>query len=106
MTMRAGIASDRVVDAGIAVVVALVQVLGTQFAGPHPPTAPPLDHFASVLLLVGPAVLVFRRRYPVAVLYIGLASQVAYAALGYPSGPIYLALIVAFFTTMIAGHRA
>ena len=54
-----------------------------------------------VLLVVGPAALVFRRRWPVAVLW------VAFAATLMPSGawPANLSLIVAFFLAAIGGHR-
>ncbi len=33
------------------------------------------------------------------------ATTLAYAVLGYPEGPVYFALIVAFCTTLLTGHR-
>ncbi|HEX4220002.1 MAG TPA: sensor histidine kinase [Acidimicrobiales bacterium] len=53
------------------------------------------------LLLVGPLALVFRRRYPVAVMWITFA-----ATLG-PSGSrfAYLSLVVSFFVAATTGHR-
>ena len=52
-----------------------------------------------------PASLVWRTRAPVAVLGVVFATTLAYAALGYPEGPVYFSLIVAFCTTLLTGHR-
>src|SRR5262249_11519695 len=39
------------------------------------------------------------------VLAVVFGTTLAYVALGYPDGPIWFALIVAFFTTVMTGHR-
>jgi signal transduction histidine kinase len=54
-----------------------------------------------ILAAAGPVALVFRRRYPVAVLWVTLLAALA------PSGvwPANLSLIVAFFTAATGGHR-
>jgi signal transduction histidine kinase len=69
-------------------------------AGHHSPT----KHLGAVdwvLLVVGPAALVFRRRWPVAVLWVAFAATLT------PSGAwsANLSLIVAFFLAAIGGHR-
>src|SRR5262249_59305419 len=58
-----------------------------------------------LLLAAGPAALVARRRWPVAVLIVAFAATLGYELLRYPGGPIWIALIVAFATALITGHR-
>ena len=54
-----------------------------------------------LLLAAGPAALAFRRRFPVAVLWLTFA-----AVLGPPAARFaYLSLIAAFFTAVTSGHR-
>jgi signal transduction histidine kinase len=64
----------------------------------HPAGLGPADW---ILLVAGPAALVLRRRYPVAVLWIALAATLT------PSGAssANLSLIVAFFAAAAGGHR-
>ncbi len=64
-----------------------------------------MDGLGVILLAAGPAALVVRRRYPVPVLAFVLTTTVAYSLLDYPRGPIFLALIVAFLTAAMSGHR-
>ena len=69
-------------------------------AGHHSPT----EHLGPAnwaLLVVGPLALVFRRRWPVAVLWVAFAATLA------PSGAwsANLSLIVAFFLAATSGHR-
>jgi signal transduction histidine kinase len=92
-------------DLAIAVVAGVVQLVGTSFAAQHQPARRPLDALGYALLAAGPAATLGRRRHPVAVLAVVFVLTRLYLALDYPEGPIYLALIVAFFTTMLAGHR-
>jgi signal transduction histidine kinase len=93
-------------DAVLAVVVALVQVVGTAVIGAHDEDRKQLDGLAVTLLLVGPAALVVRRRRPVAVLAVTVAAILAYTAIGYVAGPTFGALIVALYTAVTRGHRA
>lgn len=102
---RAGTAGSRVSDALLVALVALVQVGGTLAAGQHQADRRALDVFGVALLAAGALALVGRRRHPVAVLTVVFAATLAYGLLDYPGGPIFLALIVAFFTAQTSGHR-
>jgi signal transduction histidine kinase len=92
-------------DIVIALGVAVAQVLFTHFAARSQPEREPLGALAYTLLAAGPLALLARRRYPVAVLAFVFSTTLAYWVIGYPRGPIFLALIVAFFTVVIAGYR-
>ncbi len=87
-------------------VVGFIQLVGTHFAGHGQPERADLDALGFFLLTIGPAALVVRRRYPVGVLGVVLATALGYLLLDYPRGPIFLALIVAFVTAVMSGHRA
>ncbi|CAN5730667.1 sensor histidine kinase [soil metagenome] len=82
------------------------QIVGTYFAGLQQPGRRPFDAVAFLLLAAGPAALMFRRRRPVIVLVVVLAATLGYYLIGYPRGPIFLALIVAFVGAVLAGRRA
>lgn len=84
---------------------AALQVAGSAVAGRHQPQRVSLDALGYVLLLAGPALLLLRRRRPVAVAAGVGAVTVAYVALGYPWGPVFASLVVAFFSAVAAGHR-
>jgi signal transduction histidine kinase len=60
---------------------------------------------AFVLLACGPLALIVRRRYPRAVFIFVFAVTLLYVALGYPQGPVYLSLLIAFAAAVFAGHR-
>ena len=92
-------------DIALAAAIAAVQVVGTYLAGRHQVDREPFDALAGALLLAGPAALVVRRRFPVAVYATAFASTLAYVSLGYPRGPVFLGLIAAFLTVVLAGHR-
>jgi signal transduction histidine kinase len=92
-------------DVAIALAVAIVQVLGSFGAAQGQHEREPLDPLALLLLAAGPAALLVRRRYPVAVYAFVFCTTLAYALLGYPQGPIFLSLVVAFFTVVTTGHR-
>jgi len=92
-------------DAAIAAAVTLIQVAGSYAAA----TAHPSHHliapqFGYALLAISGLALVARRRYPVAVLGVTLVTALTAAALG--ARVAYLALIVAFFTAVLARKRA
>lgn len=93
------------VDLALALAVGVVQVLGTHGAAQGQPEREPLDALAYVLLAAGPVALTARRRFPVAVYALVFSVTLAYALLGYAGGPIFLSLLVAFFTVVITGHR-
>lgn len=80
--------------------VAAVQMLGTRGAALNQPQAAALDGLAVALLLAGPVALLARRRYPVPVLGVVLAVTVAYFALDYPYGPVFLSAVLALVVAM------
>ena len=92
-------------DAGLALAIAAVQVAGTFMSGHQQPEREAFDVLAGLLLAAGPAALVVRRRFPAAVLGWAFTTTVLYVALDYPRGPIFFALIAAFFTAVMAGRR-
>ncbi|MFD8354114.1 sensor histidine kinase [Streptomyces coelicoflavus] len=64
-----------------------------------------LDPFARVLLFVTGAALLWRRRYPVAVVFGTAVTTLVYLGAGYPYGPVFVAVAVACFSAVVAGHR-
>ena len=87
----------------VAVAVAAVTVIGTRFAARseygHPSVA------LVVLLLVGPAALLLRRRWPGTVLVVITVTTVLYYGLGFPYGPQFTAFAVALVVAVGAGRR-
>jgi signal transduction histidine kinase len=83
-----------------------IQIVGTNLAGERQPEREDFDVVAALLLAAGPAALVFRRRFPALVLGFVLAATLTFSLTDYPRGPIFFALIVAFFTAVMAGRRA
>ena len=92
-------------DFAVTLAVAVVQILGTYGAAHGQPERKPLDDLAYILLAAGPIALILRRRFPVAVYAFVFSVTLAYSVIGYPRGPIFLSLLVAFFTVVISGHR-
>ncbi|MEU9104973.1 sensor histidine kinase [Streptomyces xanthophaeus] len=64
-----------------------------------------VDWSARFLLLLGPLLLVWRHRHPVAVAYGVAAVTLVYVGAGYPYGPVFISLALACFAAVIAGHR-
>lgn len=95
----------RVGDVLLAVVVAAAQIAGTFGAAHGQPERQPLDAVAIGLLAVSAVALVARRSHALAVLGVAFTATFAYELLNYPGGPIWFALIVAFFTAHTSGHR-
>jgi signal transduction histidine kinase len=65
----------------------------------------PLDAWAYLLLVAGPAALLVRRRWPLAVLAVTVACGLAYAARTYPEGPSQLAVYPALWTVALTVPR-
>jgi signal transduction histidine kinase len=95
----------RPTDVAVAVLVGVVQLGLTTGAARGQPDRQPLDLLAYLLLATGPVALLWRWRSPALVLAVVMASNVLYFALGYPYGPAWLALIVAFWTAVTGGAR-
>jgi signal transduction histidine kinase len=89
-------------DLALSMVLLVLQLAGTlaTVAGHHSP-ATHLGAADWLLLIVGPASLLFWRRWPVAVLWVAFAATLT------PSGawPANLSLIAAFFLAAASGHR-
>lgn len=64
-----------------------------------------LDPFARVLLVVGSALLLWRKRYPVLVVFGTAAAAMLYLGAGYPYGPVFVTVALACFGAIVAGHR-
>jgi signal transduction histidine kinase len=95
----------RATDVAVAALVAVAQLGLTSLAAHRQPDRQALDLLAYLLLAAGPVALLWRRRSPAVVLAAVMASSVLYFALGYPYGPAWLALIVAFWTAVTGGAR-
>src|SRR5215208_6895099 len=95
----------RPTDLAVAALVAVAQLGLTTLAAHRQPDRQALDRLAYLLLTAGPVALLWRRRSPAAVLAVVMASSVLYFGLGYPYGPAWLALIVAFWTAVTGGAR-
>jgi signal transduction histidine kinase len=92
-------------DVVVTLSLGVVQILGTFGAARGQPEHEPLDALAIILLAAGPVALLARHRFPVSVYFFVLAATMAYSLIGYPRGPIFLSLLIAFFTVVITGHR-
>jgi signal transduction histidine kinase len=87
--------------------VELITVGGTYAARAHGQSPKlQLDAFAVLLLAVPPLLLPLRLRYPLQVLVFTVACALVYGLIGYPDGPIFLALGTAYFTVARLGYRA
>jgi signal transduction histidine kinase len=94
-------------DACLAAVLAFAEICGSLAAGAaarHVHSTPPPGTMAYVLLAVGCGALLVRRRYPVSVLAVVLATTLWAGALG--ARLIWFGLIAAFFTALLARQRA
>jgi signal transduction histidine kinase len=98
---RAAWGWPRRVDVALAGLLAALQ-LGATFAvtSDHHP-ARSLRVVDVVLVLAGPVALLARRRYPVIVMWIAFLASLGPRTDGFA----YLSLIVAFFSTILLGHR-
>jgi signal transduction histidine kinase len=92
-------------DAAIAVAVIAIQVGGTYASAGRHPGHPTAGIAAYLLLAVGGAALIARRRYPVGVLVVTLGVAIWPGEAG-RAQLIWIALIVAFFTAVQTGQRA
>lgn len=93
------------VDIAIALIVLVVEIVGTYWVGRNQPERRTFDALGLVLLTVGSGALVLRRRYPGWVLIGTNVIVLIYLLFGYPKGPNYLITTVAFFTAVMAGRR-
>jgi signal transduction histidine kinase len=93
-------------DVLVAALCALIDIGGSAaVAHRHGVPTRAWDAGAVLLLAIGPALMLVRRRVPVATLAATFSAVFVYEALGYPNGPHWAALTSAFFTAMLTGHR-
>jgi signal transduction histidine kinase len=97
--------TSQIFDGVLAAGLAAFLVVGTYFASQDQHGRRPFDAGAVALVVVAAGALAWRRRYPVPVLGVVFGAALVYFVLGYAAGPIWLALIIAYFTAVVAGHR-
>jgi len=101
--MRTTLASiNTLVDIGFAALVAAGNVVAISVASEPTSRAP--DALAYVLGILIGAVLMVRRRWPLAVLIASTVLLLLYYSLNYPGIPPAVALSVALYTAVVAGH--
>ncbi|GGW28537.1 two-component sensor histidine kinase [Streptomyces griseoloalbus] len=64
-----------------------------------------LDPFGRVLLFVSGAMLLWRKRHPVPVVFGTVAAVLVYVGAGYPYGPVFVTVAVACFGAIVSGRR-
>ena len=103
---RRGLVSDGVLAGALAIVLPVATIFESHY---HPARYHhgyrPVDAAAIALVAGSALILAARRRYPVPVLASVFAITLAYLVLGYPNGPIWLPLIIAYYTAVACGHR-
>jgi signal transduction histidine kinase len=101
--VRPGAPTSLWVDGALSVGIAVFITIGTYFASQGQPERRPFDAWAVAILLVSAGALTARRRHPVATLAVVFVATFAYLGLGYAQGPVWLPLIVAYFSAVIRG---
>jgi signal transduction histidine kinase len=92
-------------DVALAIGLAVLLTVGTFFATRDQTGHGPFDLGTVALVVLAAGALAFRNRYPVPVLLTVFGTIVVYFAVGYAPGPIWITLIVAYFTAVLQGHR-
>jgi signal transduction histidine kinase len=85
--------------------IAIFQVVGSFGAAHDQPDRRAIDAVALLLVLLGPAALAVRDRWPLAAAVAAVGATDVYIGLGYPYGPIFVSVAVALFHAVRAGHR-
>jgi signal transduction histidine kinase len=94
-----------IADSLLAAGLAALLTVATYFASQQQPARRAFDVGAAALVIVAAGSLALRRRFPVAVLAVVFGTILLYFLVGYDPGPIWIALIVAFYTAVVTGHR-
>lgn len=92
-------------DVALALIVGVLQIVGTYFVGRNQLDHRAFDAVAILLLAVGAAGLIFRRHYPGRVLLFAKGITLLYLLLDYPKGPVFLTILIAFFAAVMQGRR-
>jgi signal transduction histidine kinase len=85
--------------------IGVLQVVGSFGAADNQPDRKAIGAVAVALLLLGPAALALRDRWPLAAVFVTAVATDLYVGLGYPYGPVFASVVVAVFTAVQAGHR-
>jgi signal transduction histidine kinase len=93
-----------VVDLVLVLVVGAIEIGVTAVAAGHQDRGD-LGIAGISLLALSVAALPLRHRHPVGVLWWVLGTTLAYVSLGYPRGPVFFGLIIAFAQVVLTGHR-
>jgi signal transduction histidine kinase len=93
--------ADTLIASGLAVLL----TVATYFASQQQPARRAFDVGGAALVILAAAALAGRRRHPVAVLAVVFGATLLYFVLGYDPGPIWITLIVAYYTAIVEGHR-
>ncbi len=88
-----------------ALAIAAFQLVGSFGAADNQPERKPIDALAVVLVLLGPAALAVRDRWPVVAAAAAVGALDLYISFGYPYGPIFVSAVVALFSLVQAGDR-
>jgi signal transduction histidine kinase len=88
-----------------AVVIGAIQVGITTLAARNQPEARDLDGWAVALLIGSAAALLLRWQFPALCLVLAATATVGYWLVGYPHGPVFLALLFAFVNAVLRGRR-
>ncbi len=88
-----------------AIVAAVVQVVATEGAQYPQTERAPLDWRGYLLLLVGPLMILWMRRRPVAALTVTVLATWAYVLCGFAFGPAFLTPIIMIVYSLVSGHR-
>src|SRR5262245_10390408 len=91
-------------DGALAAALAVILPVATYFAAHHQPGHRPVDAGAIALVIASAGALALRRRYPVAVLAFVFGITLTYFVFGYADGPIWLPLVIAYYTAATQGH--
>ncbi|MGH2680225.1 MAG: histidine kinase [Actinomycetota bacterium] len=93
-------------DAVLAVGLAVFSVIGTYFASQQAhPIRRPFDAGAAILVVISSLALVARRRRPLLVVAVVFTATLTYFLIGYEDGPVWIPLVIAYFTAAVRAHR-
>ena len=85
--------------------IGVFQVVGSFGASENQPERKAIDGLALVLVLLGPAALAVRDRWPLVAVAVAAGAADVSVGAGYPYGPVFLSVVVALFAAVQAGHR-
>lgn len=88
-----------------ALAIGWVQVVGSFGASTNQPERRPIDAVALVLVLLGPAALTRRDRWPLLAVVVSVLAADIYIGLGYAYGPIFVSVAVSLFSAVQTGRR-